>query len=69
MRTLEGTVVDVAPVRNESEQNVNDDHADDVAVETEPTQRIDVQVSSLEEATEDADRQLPVAGRVRLTVR
>lgn len=69
MRRLEGTVVDIAPVRNESEQNVNDDHADDVVVESEPTQRIDVQVSSLEEATDDADRQLPVAGRVRLTVR
>ena len=69
MRTLEGTVVDVAPVRNESEQNVTDDHADDAELEAEPTQRIDVQVSSLEEATDAADRQLRVAGKVRLTVR
>src|SRR4051812_8526622 len=27
MRSLEGTVVDVAPLRNETVQNVNDDHA------------------------------------------
>ena len=69
MRTLEGTVVDVAPIRNETVQNVNDDHANDVQAEAELSQRIDVQVSSLEVATDTEDRQLHVPGKVRLTVR
>jgi competence protein ComEC len=69
MRTLEGTVVDVAPVRSEAVQNVNDEHVNDVQAEAELTQRVDVQVSSLEKATDNEDKQLPAAGNVRLTVR
>ncbi len=69
MRTLEGTVVDVAPVRRETEQNLNDDHASDVQAEAEASQRIDVQLSNLEEVTDAEDKQLRVAGKVRLTVR
>jgi competence protein ComEC len=69
MRTLEGTVVDVAPVRNETEQSLNDDHASDAQAEAELSQRIDVHVMSLEEVTDSEDKQLRVAGKVRLTVR
>ena len=42
MRALEGTVVDVAPVRNVPVQNVNNDHANDAQAEAELSQRIDV---------------------------
>jgi competence protein ComEC len=69
MRTLEGAAVDLAPVRNETEQSVNDDGAIGAAEAAEPSQRIDVQLDSLEEATDTLDRQLPVSGKVRLTVR
>ncbi len=63
LRTVEGTVVDAGPVRSELEQNVGE------AVVTAPSQRIDLHVATLEEVTDDADRQLPVSGAVRLTVR
>ena len=69
MRTLEGTVVDVAPVRNETVLNVNDDHASEAQLEAELSQRIDVQVVSLEVATDTEDKQLHVPGNVRLTIR
>jgi len=68
-RTLEGTVIDAAPVRNESEQNLNDDEAREASAPAEPTQRIDVQLGSLEKATDTADTQEPMTGQVRLTVR
>jgi competence protein ComEC len=69
MRRLEGAVVDVAPIRKETVQNVNDDHASEAQTEAELSQRIDVEVSSLEEATDTEDKQLQVAGKVRLSVR
>jgi competence protein ComEC len=69
MRTLDGTVVDVAPVRNESEQNLNEDETNGVITATESSQRIDVRLGSLEEVTDSEDKQEAVTGTVRLTVR
>jgi competence protein ComEC len=69
MRTIEGTVVEVAPVRNEAELNLNEDRTTDSQAVMEPSQRIDVELSSLEEASDAEDKQLPIVGKVRLTVR
>lgn len=63
LRTVEGTVVDAAPMR--TERIVNTDEASSEG----PSQRIDVRVSSLELMTDTDDRQIPVDGKVRLTVR
>jgi competence protein ComEC len=72
MRTLEGTVISAAPVRNEAERNLSDDEASNATAE-EPaqlqTQRIDVQLSSLELVTDSEDRPSAVTGAVRLAVR
>ncbi|MGD1105932.1 MAG: ComEC/Rec2 family competence protein [Terracidiphilus sp.] len=62
-RTVEGTVVDAGPVRTELEQNVDEPSA------TEPTQRIDVRVATVEVVNDASDAPAPVAGEVRLTVR
>ena len=63
LRTVEGTVTDAGPVRNESEDSVDEPNA------PAPTQRIDLRVSSLEEVTDAEDAQSPVEGGARLTVR
>ena len=75
MRTVEGVVVDAGPVRGEVEQNLNDsDSAYSAAGQTavtgpQPSQRIDLRVSSLEVATDTEDAQEPADGGVRFTVR
>ena len=72
LRAVEGTVVDAGPIRGEIEQELNEgDSSDAVAAETgvQPTQRIDLRVSSLEVVTDTSDVQSPIAGGVRLTVR
>jgi competence protein ComEC len=69
MRTLDGTLIDAAPVRNEAEQSLNEDGADDAPTAVEPSQRIDVRLGSLEEVTDSEDKQAAVTGTVRLTVR
>ena len=72
LRTVEGTVVDTGPVRSEIEQSLNDNgsaNAAATAPEQQPSQRIDLRVSSLEVVTDADDRQAPIAGGVRLTVR
>lgn len=63
LRTVEGTVVNAGPVRREIEQNL-----DEPAV-AEPSQSVDLRVSSLEVVTDAEDAQATVAGNVRLTVR
>jgi competence protein ComEC len=63
LRAVQGTVVSTGPVRAETEENV------DAPATESPTQRIDVQVASVEQVTDTYDGQAPVAGRVRLTVR
>jgi competence protein ComEC len=73
LRTVEGTVVDAGPVRGELEQNLaeHDEQAPAApqALVQSPSQRIDLQVSSLEVVDDAADAQAPTAGGVRLTIR
>lgn len=69
LRSVEGTVVEVGVVRGETEQNLNDSEPYDSAPAPQPTQRIDVRISSLEMVTDTEDNQSQVAGGVRLTVR
>lgn len=63
LRSVEGTVVEVGPVRAELEQNVDEPSV------TSPAQRIDLRVSSVEFVNDEEDAQAPVTGGVRLTVR
>jgi competence protein ComEC len=71
LRTVEGVVVDAGPVRGEVEQNLNDSDSTQSAAapRQQPSQRIDLRVSSLEVVTDSEDAQSPVKGGVRLTVR
>ena len=69
LRTVEGTVVDAGPVRREIEQNLNDGEPAAPAASPQPSQRIDLRVSSLEAVSDTEDAQVPIAGGVRLTVR
>jgi competence protein ComEC len=71
LRTVEGTVIDAGAVRVETEQNLNEDeHAAAAPVPAQqPTQRIDLRVSSLETVSDTEDAQSSVTGGVRLTVR
>ena len=72
-RTVEGVVFDAGPLRSETEQNLNDtDGKDEPAtnsLQSQPSQRIDLLVSSLEVVTDSEDSQEPVSGGVRLTLR
>jgi competence protein ComEC len=63
LRTVEGTVVDAAPVRTAIEQNI------DEPATIAPSQRVDLRVDSIEVVTDASDAQSPVTGGVRLTVR
>ena len=67
LRTVEGTVVDAGPVRGETEQNLDEPVSGEQ--QAQPSQRIDLRVSSLEVVTDAEDAQAPVEGGVRLTVR
>ena len=67
LRTVDGTVVDAAPVRGEIEEDLEQPPPD--ARSERPTQRIDVRVSSIEKVTDEEDAQVPAEGGVRLTVR
>ncbi len=63
LRTVEGVVVDIGPVRTEMEQNVDEPSV------VAPSQRLDIRIATLEVVTDDSDEQAPADGRVRLTVR
>jgi competence protein ComEC len=72
LRTVEGTVVDAGPIRGEIEQDLSDTDSGEAASTEpgqQPSQRIDLRVSSLEVVTDAADAQAPIVGGVRLTVR
>jgi competence protein ComEC len=75
LRTVEGTVVDSGPMRGETDQSLidQDDHEAVAAAQQQatqqPTQRIDLRVSTIEVVTDADDAQKPVTGSVRLTVR
>jgi competence protein ComEC len=66
-RTLEATITDAGPVREEADQDAED--VSRLAPALRPTQRIDVRVSSIEKVTDEEDALIPVDGAVRLTVR
>ena len=63
LRSVEGTVIDAGPVREEpfAEPNDNSDQG--------PSQRIDLRIASLEVVSDTEDVQRPAAGIIRLTVR
>ncbi len=63
LRTVEGTVTDVAPVRREVVENIDEPRMEG------PSQRIDLRVSSIEVVNDVIDEQSQVDGGVRLTVR
>jgi competence protein ComEC len=65
LRTVEGTVVNAAPLRAEAEENLDEPAAE---LAQNPAQQIDLRLSSLEVVTDTEDAQEPVAGGVRLTV-
>ena len=69
LRSVEGTVVDAGAVRGETEPNLNEDESASTPAISQPTQRIDLRVSSLETVTDAEDIQASIAGGVRLTVR
>jgi len=72
LRTVEGTIVDAGPVRNEVEQNLPEENSTQPAdqdLDLRPSQRIDLRVSTLEAVTDTTDSQQPVSGNVRLTIR
>lgn len=63
LRTVEGTIVDAAPVREETVQNVEEPAGEG------QSQRIDLRVSSIEVVNDAEDAPFPADGGVRLTVR
>jgi competence protein ComEC len=67
LRTVEGTVVDAGPVRGQIEQNL-DEPGSTQSPAPQPSQRIDLRVSSMEVVTDADDTQAPMDGGVRLTV-
>jgi len=67
LRTIEGTVVDTGPVRGETEENLPE--AESQPMPPQPSQRIDLRVTSLEVVTDEIDAQESVEGGGRLTVR
>jgi hypothetical protein len=76
LRTVEGTVVDAGPVRNEAESIVNEHNpeagAPDVDISPNspetPSQSIDLRVSTAETVTDTEDIQSPMAGGIRIRV-
>jgi competence protein ComEC len=67
LRTVEGTVTEAGPVRGEIEE-ISEEPSLRVPPE-QPTQRIDMRVSSIENVSDTEDVQVPAQGAVRLTVR
>lgn len=63
LRTVEGTVSDVSPARSDVEQSVDEPST------AATSERIDLRGATLEEVGDAVDRQVPVDGGVRLTVR
>ncbi len=63
LRTVEGTVTNAGPIRNQIDQGV--DEADAQL----PSQRIDLRLSNIESVDDNSDQQISVSGAVRLTVR
>jgi competence protein ComEC len=76
MRTVEGTVVDASPVRNEAEAVVNEHNPEAAAPDPEsspqapeiPSQSLDLRVSTAEIVNDSVDLQSPMAGGLRIRV-
>lgn len=69
-RTVEGTVVDAAPLRVAAEEPAPEDSANkEPASVAQPTQRIDVDLTAIERVGDDEDRMVPVTGRIRVLLR
>lgn len=69
LRTVEGTVTDAGAIRVETEQDSKGDTDTADTDAFQPTQRIDVDVTSVETVTDFEDAQTPVGGGVRLTIK
>lgn len=63
IRTVEGTIIDAAPVRAEREDNAEESNS------VTPVQRLDLRLSTIEIVSDAADSQAPGAGAVRLSVK
>jgi competence protein ComEC len=63
LRTVEGTVTNAGPIRAPTDQGVDQDTAEP------PSQGIDLHLSSIEFVDDTSDRQIPISGGVRLTVK
>jgi competence protein ComEC len=63
IRTVEGTIIDIGPVRTQLEQNL-----DEPSINA-PTQSVDLRLTSIERVTDDFDTQISAQGTVRLTVK
>jgi competence protein ComEC len=63
LRTVEGTVVGMGPVRTELEENVGEPSPASLS------ERVDIRVASVEVVNDEGDAQALVGGGVRLTVR
>jgi competence protein ComEC len=63
LRTIEGTIVDAAPMRSERVENVEETPSEN------PSQRVDVRVANIEFVSDREDQQIPADGSVRLTIR
>ena len=76
LRTVEGTVVDASPLRNEAEAIINQRNPEDPEPVIEnssqapeaPMQSLDLRVSSAEVVTDSEDTQAPMAGGIRMHV-
>jgi competence protein ComEC len=63
MRTVEGKVINAAPVHADLQQGA------DESSPAETSQRIDLRLSSIEVVSDTLDAQIPINGDVRLTIR
>jgi competence protein ComEC len=76
LRSVEGTVVDAGPLRNEAEAIVNEHNPEAPAPDVEgrsqpidsPSQSLDLRVWTVEVVTDSEDIQAPMAGGVRMHV-
>ena len=64
LRTVEGSVINAAPMRTERVENIDEENNLE-----EPSQRIDLRVANVEVVTDAVDRQELADGGVRLTIR
>lgn len=63
LRTVEGTVVSAGPMREQPALN------DEESQSSATSQRVDLQLATIEDATDSDDRQIPVHGGIRIMVR